>query len=434
MRKRLKIGRNSLCPCGSGRKFKRCHLNQAIDMQQISTKREVTSDGGENYELDKSGFHLIKTTDLAQLSGFDASASFGMDGEEPDVARIWYMSVCANSEELRSVMDPSTAKDWLLRTRADAILDSTRIFRVSVARSQRIQRGLLDDLYANDFSEYLEKLDSIDQLICEDVPSGFILTNIPNAQCVRTENGKIIIVSEVMRHFLYYMSLGTTELEVPLEVRRNALLIAVRVMFMYETMDFEIDPRGEVPYDLHAEIERVVEAQIQFVIGHEYAHHRLGHSFDDVIKIHSKQGGAFIGQNPSQLSLYKRGWEQEFEADTASVMGAKAWEARHRLVHGAIHFFLALYVFETVADRLDKAFASIDTHPPTVERFFRIVNRFGSEFSIDRSDAEKWLEYHRRISDQIIALAECQPENFRRYGSIYLAQWQGKPLVDRIDY
>ena len=26
--KRVKIGRNDLCPCGSGKKFKRCHLGQ----------------------------------------------------------------------------------------------------------------------------------------------------------------------------------------------------------------------------------------------------------------------------------------------------------------------------------------------------------------------------------------------------------------------
>lgn len=26
---RVKIGRNELCPCGSGKKFKKCHLNSA---------------------------------------------------------------------------------------------------------------------------------------------------------------------------------------------------------------------------------------------------------------------------------------------------------------------------------------------------------------------------------------------------------------------
>jgi len=237
-----------------------------------------------------------------------------------------------------------------------------------------------------------------------------------------------------LRHFLYYMSLGVTAIEVPPEVRRNAILIAIRVMFMYETMDFEIDPRGNVPPNINDEIERIVEAQIQFVIGHEYAHHRLGHSFDHVINISSKQGDAFVGENTSQLSLYKRSWEQEFEADVASVSGAVAWPSRHQLVHGAIHFFLALFVFESVANKLDKGFAAIDTHPPTLERYFHIVDNFGDEFSIDRSEAEAWLKYHAHVSEQVIAFAESDPDNFCRYGSIYLAQWQGVPLVDRVDY
>ena len=27
--RRVKIGRNDICPCGSGKKFKKCHLNSA---------------------------------------------------------------------------------------------------------------------------------------------------------------------------------------------------------------------------------------------------------------------------------------------------------------------------------------------------------------------------------------------------------------------
>lgn len=30
-RRRMKVGRNDPCPCGSGKKFKRCHLGQPVE-------------------------------------------------------------------------------------------------------------------------------------------------------------------------------------------------------------------------------------------------------------------------------------------------------------------------------------------------------------------------------------------------------------------
>lgn len=29
-RRAMKVGRNDLCPCGSGKKFKKCHLGQPV--------------------------------------------------------------------------------------------------------------------------------------------------------------------------------------------------------------------------------------------------------------------------------------------------------------------------------------------------------------------------------------------------------------------
>lgn len=30
-RRRMKVGRNDLCPCGSGKKFKKCHLGKPVE-------------------------------------------------------------------------------------------------------------------------------------------------------------------------------------------------------------------------------------------------------------------------------------------------------------------------------------------------------------------------------------------------------------------
>lgn len=36
-----KIGRNDPCPCGSGKKYKRCHLNEPSTLQEIATGLKV---------------------------------------------------------------------------------------------------------------------------------------------------------------------------------------------------------------------------------------------------------------------------------------------------------------------------------------------------------------------------------------------------------
>jgi len=35
----LKVGRNKLCPCGSQRKFKKCHLGKEVELQQLLVRQ-----------------------------------------------------------------------------------------------------------------------------------------------------------------------------------------------------------------------------------------------------------------------------------------------------------------------------------------------------------------------------------------------------------
>jgi hypothetical protein len=41
--KRIKIGRNDRCPCGSGKKFKKCHAGSRAPMSE-TVKASVASD------------------------------------------------------------------------------------------------------------------------------------------------------------------------------------------------------------------------------------------------------------------------------------------------------------------------------------------------------------------------------------------------------
>ena len=36
----LKVGRNKLCPCGSQRKFKKCHIGKEVELQQLLLTKE----------------------------------------------------------------------------------------------------------------------------------------------------------------------------------------------------------------------------------------------------------------------------------------------------------------------------------------------------------------------------------------------------------
>lgn len=67
------------------------------------------------------------------------------------------------------------------------------------------------------------------------------------------------------------------------------MVIATRIMALNETLDFDLDPRGVIPAEMK-EIRELVTLQMRFVIGHEYAHHGLGHLGTGATKIRAMSG------------------------------------------------------------------------------------------------------------------------------------------------
>src|SRR5690606_9508190 len=177
--------------------------------------------------------------------------------------------------------------DWLLRLQADSITDHTRIHRVMLRRAQRRKLNtLLIDEHSSDFSEYISYLPEYEKLLCEDIPRRYILTNNYDAMCLKSDFGKVIIVSEVLRYVLYFMNLATLDVgDVPKDVRDNALIIAIRTMLLSEALDFDMDPRGVVPASIEAQINHMVKWQMKFIIGHEYAHHILHHDDEEHLRM-----------------------------------------------------------------------------------------------------------------------------------------------------
>ena len=320
---------------------------------------------------------------------------------------------------------------------ADAITDHARIWRVSTRRAQkRNLNTLLIDEHRSDFDEYLTTLSDVDRMIAECIPTRYILTNNYDAMCFKTDFGSAIVISEVLRYFLYFMNLANLDLpDVPEDVRTNARLIAVRTLLMNEALDFDLDPRGVVPAHIHLQLDGMVRWQMKFVIGHEFAHHRLGHSADGIFRAARGLDEAELLNRPTQWDAYRRAHEHEFEADLHSILGAEASEQdRYSLFIGGTTFLLHLTVFETVMESIHPEFGTIFTHPPTMDRFHKLVDHFKplKSFQIERTDVI--VKYYENLANDLVKGHSIQPDTLTKYGSLYLADWQGPPLVDRVDY
>ncbi|MCQ2002357.1 hypothetical protein [Rhizobium sp. NRK18] len=347
-----------------------------------------------------------------------------------------FYRLASSREEFPRIVNPRTAEDELLRIQADAITNHTRIYRVMLARARsRGSNTLLTDEHRKDFDEYISYLPEFEKLICEDIPCRYILTNNYEAMCLKVDNGKVIIVSEVLRYFLYFMNLGTISFDekIPQGVRNSAIMIAIRTLLLSESLDFDLDPRGIVPDSINDQIERLVSWQMKFIIGHEYAHHILDHDAEDTLYACSSMRFC-DGDDPGEWTGYLRRHTQEFDADSYSISAVEENRVRDNLFVGGTSFLLALYVFETVAAVIDPSFLEINSHPSTVTRYRKLVALAPAETNSIMKEADSVTRMYDDIADSLIAHFRRHPQAFTQYGSIYLDEWRGPILRDRIDY
>lgn len=367
---------------------------------------------------------------------FKAPENESADLHDPEhVDRIWYKSLTEDERIVQRLLKPSSASDYLLRIKAEPLLDHPRLFRVALKRAKmRKTREVLHDEYAEDFKEYLALLTEIRRLSSDDVPACYVLTRFYDAMCLQTDGGKVIVISEVLRYFLYFMTLGSPDLivlgDIPADVQGSAQVIAARIMMLAETLDFDLDPRGRVPAEVDEKLRELVTWQMRFVIGHEYAHHGLGHLSSETSKI-----CAFPSSNGDRhWESYRRSWDNEFEADLHAISDVDDKVARARLVQGAVLFFLNILFHESLAEAFDPEFAAIDTHPPTSERLRRVVEQFGRIIGVDNDWMARGLRYQSARADALVEHFREHPNLMNMYGSVYLGVWKGPELVDRVDY
>jgi hypothetical protein len=240
-----------------------------------------------------------------------------------DMERSWYFPVCSN-EEIDRILDVKNADDYLLKLRADAVVDNIRLWRVMRYRYQinEANWNFTRHFSTVEWDTYLQALSPDDFAKCVAIPRGFLFSKETEAFCLRSDYGDLAAVSEALRYFLFFMGLALLNVdeEVPNDVRQASILIAMRVMLQTETLDFDMDPRGLIPVSIESKLNGFVRLQLQFIIGHEFAHHLLAHH--DINKTHKAHlFDAFNSHTDNSLAtFYTVNQEQEFEADLEAIL------------------------------------------------------------------------------------------------------------------
>lgn len=355
-----------------------------------------------------------------------------------------YYPICT-IDEIKRIERPGTADDHLLRLRADSIMEHPRLIRMFLKRRELRPKGwsLTSYYKTREFDRYISHLPEEKKAICRAIPAGYILSREPHGFCLNTEFGKVVVLSESLKHFLYFMNVFMyAELfELATDDGIAALIIAVRTMLLTETPDFDIDPRGDIPLKAKRYCERVVRTQLQFIIGHEYAHALLGH-FDSLAKISDAPERMFMHGKNSSEKWYNPRQQQEFDADAGSLLQADySDEECAHVINAATIFFAQLELYYAVSDYINPPFNPSSTHPSPIDRIWALRKTVSNARNISQE-----LLYTDEEVGSIIAFVndfnelmrkEVLPfsiEMFERYGSHYLPTYRGEPLSDRFDY
>lgn len=364
----------------------------------------------------------------------------GLSQQEKE-KRMFYRPFC-DKEEIDRIMDVKNAKDYLLKLRADTIIDHMRLYRVYLRKYRSTKNWNFEESFEKKhFDIALNSLSKENREKCKSITMGNIFSTEPNGCICTTDYGPIITIDDSLSYFLEFTNLALMPFstkEVPLDIRFNALIIAIRIMMKKEALDFELDPRGIIPYKIKTEVRSFILSQLRFVAGHEFAHHLLGHVSSAKIKEKEIMRKFFSSSsNEKTEKFYTYLQKQEFDADEGAINFQRCSEKEQKkLISAALLFFAGLAVFESVEDFFFPP-ANEPDHPPAIDRFDALVKKYiqdKEEINIFSQIREFTLFWQKTMVEH----ASLYPESFEFYGSIYLAKpntkWRGRALVDRVDY
>jgi hypothetical protein len=375
-------------------------------------------------------FHVLNTYDKNTLAGLTQDEHF-------------FLAFCAKNEILR-LRELRGAHDYLLRLRANAIVDSPRVVRVMTSRRKSFERSgrpwsLTHYYHSRDeyHKAYINNLKRSDAKALRKIPSGLAFVSEVNALCIRSLAGDLVVASESLEYFFYFMTIAFYGLELGIEPidRADALLIAIRIMNGAEALDFDIDPRGNLEHEIDRTLKGLVKAQMQFTFGHEYAHLLCGHLSSPDISNGEKSSES---NTDPLVSLRTYDHDLEYMADYFAL---KNIEHKHNTYHpvaqGAFSVLLYLHFLQEVRELCGLKTLSVSaTHPTPKDRIIKLHMRLGKKSPLN----EEVLADLFSVSNELSEILAHRLKNSSRkdiltfYGSIYLPSYISRIKLDRYDF
>lgn len=358
--------------------------------------------------------------------------------------KTFFSPVCSK-QEIDRIFAVNDASDYLLKIRAETIVDHMRLFRVY--RNKALAVGNDWSLEASfDSSHYQRFLESIDpdvRSVCQSVTFGNVFSNDPNGSIAATEYGRIISISDSLSFFLKFMHLALLDFcgEVPQRVRMNAMRIALRVMLKTEAMDFLVDPRGIVPAEIGIAIHEPIPFQMQFIAGHEFAHHVLGHLSDANLV----ERPTFFAISPDDKdykprNFYNKSQLEELDADYHALsLPNYSEEIAKNMLESVLIWLGGMEIYEMLCDTVcPKSPWDYRSHPKARDRYENLLLKTETPLDFSVSDWKHFpdaIEFWKKLVQEDLGQ---NYELYEFYGSVYLdtpnTEWRGPELKDRVDY
>lgn len=357
----------------------------------------------------------------------------------------WVYFPILNNSEYERISNVNSAKDYLLKLRADTIVDNMRLFRVyrNKALMNEQNWSLEKSFSTKPYDMFLDTVDPEIRIKCSKLTYGNIFSNDPNGCIANTEYGPIITVSDSLKFYFKFMNMALLDFEdfIPERICKNAIRIAIRVMLQTEALDFLMDPRGMVPEEIFSGIHEPIDYEMMFIVGHEFAHYIFGHlkesnsAFKPILFAISDQHEEYM-----PINVFNQSQVDEFEADIQSlVMPQLNRDEYKKLYESTILWFGSLELYETVIENIcPKNPWDLQTHPTARQRMDNILDKAKKPYDFNLkewSGFKSSIEYYKEWLKEDIA---ANLDLYEIYGSAYLdepnTEWRGRKLVDGVDY
>lgn len=342
----------------------------------------------------------------------------------------FYLPFCT-PKEVQRVLSIKDARDYLLKKQADAISDNPREYRKILEKKDGWQKKgrswSLTSYYSSlngDGRSYISNLSKNRRRAFSNLIFGRAPLPQPNGICLRSLVGDVVIVSDSLHYFFYFTALANLGqfYGLSVEQRAHAFLISLRIMAGVEALDFDLDPREDLPKSVKAEVLQDVGWMMQFTFAHEFSHYSLGHL------------DAVAPESGDEVSFAH---SLEYEADAHAICGngVNAYRAG-KLAWAAQQVFLSFYTLQVASSfRSDFPDFSISrTHPSPTDRLQAVQNLNLKKQPVSQDVLEESIYGTKKFSDSVMEWTMTNKNVFLSYGSVYIPGFDVGRKLDRIEF